>query len=168
MLYSVVISPVRRVTAADLTDLAASLGFSAVKTVLSTGNLVFDAGGDEDKLTTLIEARIAESWGRAIPVLVRSDMDFQALRASNPFPDADPARVAVRILRNQPAEDSVAQLPSRCGADEKFAASDRALWVLTGDPTKSSPLIRAMAAPRIGVGTFRNASALMKIAAALD
>jgi uncharacterized protein (DUF1697 family) len=168
LLYSIILSPDRRVQRPDLMDMATGLGFSDARSVLSTGNLVFRAPGDEASLTHRIEAWTAEHWGKAIPVLVRRDTEFQALRAANPFADEDPARVAVRILRDQPHEDVLAQLPDRCGPGEKFAARDRALWMLTGDPTKSSPLIRAMSVPRIGVGTFRNASALGKIAAALD
>lgn len=171
LLYSVILTPTRRVSKADLTLLAQSLGFSAVKTVLSTGNLIFGAEGVEAGLTDLIEARIAESWGRPIPVLLRNAADFRAMVAANPFPEASrlaPAQVAVRVMRQAPAAAELARLQSLSSAEAVFAARERALWVATSTRLSTAPLLRAMGAARMGIGTFRNASALAKIAAALD
>ena len=171
VLYSVVLTPSRRVTSADLTQLAARLGFSNVKTVLSTGNLIFDAAGEEAELALRIEVEIARSWGKAIPVLLRSAQDWRAFVASNPFRHdtlRGAANVAVRVMRTEPKAEIVAQIAAHRAADEGFVATPRALWVASPRQLSLSPLLRAIASPKVGVGTLRNASAVTKIAAALD
>lgn len=168
LLYSITISPTRRVQRSDLTGLAEGLGFSHAKTVLSTGNLIFAAEGEETSLAAAIENRIVENWGRAIPVLLRSVADFRAMRADNPFPDCNPALVSVRVMRDAPSAEDLARLHALSGPEAVFAVRERALWVATPEPLVTSPLIRAMGSQRLGTGTFRNASALGKIAAALD
>jgi uncharacterized protein (DUF1697 family) len=171
LLYSVVLPQARRVTSADLTRLAADLGFSSVRTVLSTGNLIFEAGGEEAELAERIEAEVARGWGKAIAVLLRSAPDWRALVAANPFPEQsrlDPSSVAVRVMRAAPDPAVIAALQARCGPDEAFAVTPRALWLASPHQLSLSPLLRAAASPKAGIGTFRNASAIRKIAAALD
>ena len=171
LLYSVVLTPTRRVTSADLIQLATRLGFSDVKTVLSTGNLIFDVTGEEGELARRIEAEIARSWGKAIPVLLRSAQEWRAMVANNPFPQEtlrDAAKVAVRVMRTDPEAEIVARIAARRAVDEGFAATPRALWFASPRQLSVSPLLRAIAAPKVGVGTLRNGSAIAKIAAALD
>ena len=172
LLYSVVLTPSRRVRSADLIDLADNLGFAAARTVLSTNNLIFEASGSEADLAARIEGEMTLIYGKAIPVLLRSADDWRALVAVNPFPDPsrhDPAKVAVRVMRHETDPAMMAKIAARCGADESFAATPRALWLALGQQLSTSPLLRAMgAAARMGVGTWRNASAIRKIAAALD
>ncbi|MEO8242961.1 MAG: DUF1697 domain-containing protein [bacterium] len=167
LLYSVVLTQQRRVTSAQLLQLANDLGLAAPKTVLSTGNLIFDAKGDEDGLSDLIERQIAHDWARPIAVLLRSSSDFVNLLATNPFPTHDPAKVAVRLMRYPPSTDHQTRLAALGNPAEAFAPLDRDLWIATKDHLSTSAMMRAIASPKLGIGTFRSASALTKIAMAL-
>lgn len=171
LLYSVVLNPTRRVTAQDLTTLAVGIGVLSIKTVLSTGNLILDDNSTEADLTARLEAAIAQDWGKAMPVLVRSAADWRALVAVNPFPEPslrDPAKVAVRVMRHEPDPATLAKISQKTAADDQFAATPRALWLASAHPLGTSPLLRALSSAKVGIGTWRNASALTKIAAALD
>jgi uncharacterized protein (DUF1697 family) len=170
MLYSVILSADRRVTSAELLALAAMLELGRPRTVLSTGNLVFDSDAGEAELEDRLERTIAGQLGRPIPVFLRRADEVRDLMAANPFPEEtriDPAYVAVRIMRTEPAADVVARIAARASAGERFAASGRSLWVAVPGKLSGSALTRAVAAPWAGAGTFRSASALAKIAGAL-
>ena len=171
LLYSVILTPQRRVTSADLIHLAEGLGFSDPKTVLSTGNLIFAGAGTEDDLTRRIEAAIVKNWGRPIPVLLRTAADWVDLVAANPFPaesDSTPDKVAVRVMRVPPAPARMAEIARHVISGEKIMLTSRAIWIASPQQLSRSALLRAVAAPKSGTGTFRNVSAIGKIAMALD
>lgn len=171
LLYSVVLTAERRVTKADLMDVAARAEVAGVATVLSTGNLIFEAEGDEAALERQLEAALDLQLGKPIPVFVRRADAWLALAAGNPFPEAtvlDPARVAVRVMRSEPDADALARIRKATGPDDAFHAAGRALWLATRGALSTTPLLRAISSPWVGAGTFRNASAVAKIAAALS
>lgn len=171
LLYSVVLTPQRRVTSDDLRRLGDGLGFANAKTVLSTGNLIFDGAGSEEDLTRRLEAAIAEGWGKSIPVLLRTAQDWLGLVAANPFPAESartPDKVAVRVMRVAPDPARLAEISRHVTKDAQLRLTPRAIWVASTQPLAQSELLRAIAAPKTGTGTFRNASAIAKIAAALD
>ncbi len=169
LLYSVVLSAERRVTKADLLEVATQAGLDGGRTALSTGNLIFQAQEDEAALEVRLEAATAQVLGRAIPVFVRSVDDLHAVLLANPFPvqtEADPAQVGVRILRRVPSPELVARIAAKAGPGEVFAAQGRAFWVAGSGSLSDSALFRAAGAAWAGEGTFRSASALRKIIAA--
>ena len=167
LFYSVVLTKSRRITSADLMRIAEAAGVEAVATVLSTGNLLLRGGGDEVALEQRLEAATESLLGKAIPVFVRSAQEVRALIAANPFPDENPSRVAVRVLRHPASPASLDRIAARLRPGEYFAAQPRALWLATTTDLSASPLLTAVSARWVGQGTLRSASALGKIAAAL-
>jgi uncharacterized protein (DUF1697 family) len=168
LLFSVILSAERRVTKADLLAVAALAGVADARTVLSTGNLIFDAHGSEAVLEAQLGAAIAEILGRAIPVFVRSADDLRAVLAANPFPvqtEADPAQVGIRILRRVPSPDVVARIAAKARPGEVLAAQGREFWVAGSGGLSDSALFRAAGAAWAGEGTFRSVSAVRKIIA---
>jgi len=71
---------------AELKKAFEALGFRNVRTILASGNVVFEvAGGDRAALARKIEAALGKRWGFDIPAAVRSAEDLQALVAADPF-----------------------------------------------------------------------------------
>jgi uncharacterized protein (DUF1697 family) len=170
LLHSVVVTLGRRVRSADLIAVAKAAGAAPVRTVLSTGNLILDTEQDPAALETALEQAVLDLLGKPIPVFVRSETDWHALVAANPFPEAtrqDPSRVAVRVMRREPTPAILERIRSAVGEGEAFAVTERALWLSTPDQLSTSALSRAVGARWAGEGTFRNASAIGKILAAL-
>lgn len=61
-------------------------GFSNVKTVLASGNVVFDArGATESAIERRAEAAMFKTLGRAFHTIVRSQADLQRLLAEDPW-----------------------------------------------------------------------------------
>lgn len=168
LLYTVVLTPERRVKAAELQKIVATAGFGEGRTVLSTGNVVFDAEGDAATLEARLEAVAEAQLGKAIPIFMRSAEELRAVLAANPYPEAtvaDPSRVAVRFLRKSPSAEALARIePDKLA---RFQVQDRALWLMAEMELSQVPLHRKLSGAGVGPGTWRSASALAKIAAAL-
>lgn len=61
-------------------------GFENIKTVLASGNVLFDAKYEGEKsLTNIVEEQLEKTFNRKIHVLVRSYDDIKQLVASDPF-----------------------------------------------------------------------------------
>ncbi|PZA05933.1 MULTISPECIES: DUF1697 domain-containing protein [unclassified Meiothermus] len=71
---------------ADLKRCMESAGFTEVKTILSSGNVAFNASvRNEAAIAKEIEAQLQQQMGRGFPVTVRSVEHLQNLLASDPF-----------------------------------------------------------------------------------
>jgi uncharacterized protein (DUF1697 family) len=76
-----------------------SSGFATVKTLLSSGNVVFDApAASEAALQRKAEAAITARLGQPFLTIVRSIEDLHALLASDPFARARLAPEAKRVV----------------------------------------------------------------------
>jgi uncharacterized protein (DUF1697 family) len=74
----------RTVKSAELRAAFEALGFDNVKTLLASGNVLFDAkaGGD---LERRIEAGLKEQFGFEVPIVLRTLDELRAMAAADPF-----------------------------------------------------------------------------------
>ena len=90
----------RQVKSADLAAAFTALGFAHVKTLLASGNVLFDA--PEPVAATTIETALAKTFGFDIGVVLRTQEQLRALIATDPFDgkteDAD-TKLYVMFLR---------------------------------------------------------------------
>src|SRR5260370_41008507 len=71
-----------------LRDLLAALGFDGVKSLLQSGNLVFESDRRTDaELERLLEVETAKRLDVSVNYLVRSANEWKTMVARNPFPD---------------------------------------------------------------------------------
>jgi uncharacterized protein (DUF1697 family) len=89
-----------------LKDAFERVGFTDVKTVLGSGNVVFSArAASEASLERRAEAAMNERLGRSFPTIVRAVEDLQAIVAADPyaaFPLPPGAKRVVTFLRAKP------------------------------------------------------------------
>ena len=70
----------------ELKKAFAALGFEKVKTLLASGNVLFAApSASESTLAKKIEAKLAQTFGHEIGVLIRKIEGLQRLAGANPF-----------------------------------------------------------------------------------
>ncbi|GIV43789.1 MAG: pyridoxamine 5'-phosphate oxidase [Bacteroidia bacterium] len=70
----------------DLKQILDAAGFTEVKTILSSGNVAFNATiGDEEALERRIEEHLQRNIGRSFPVTIRSVEHLRKLLAADPF-----------------------------------------------------------------------------------
>ncbi|MBZ9993674.1 DUF1697 domain-containing protein [Mesorhizobium sp. BH1-1-4] len=168
LLYSITLGEGRRVVMSDLKAMAEGLGLKNVRTLVATGNLVFESG--KTSIATLekrLESAFEQAFGRHVDIIVRSAGDWLKLAASNPFPaeSADAGdQVAVRVMRKAVAEDAISELRTRAAEDEKVHLVGGDIWVAFSRERPSSRLLAAANHKRLGVGTSRNWNTIRKLA----
>ncbi|MBK5570592.1 DUF1697 domain-containing protein [Ensifer sp. 2YAB10] len=160
LLYSIVLGAGRRVVMADLRAMAEGLGYHSPRTLVATGNLVFEAGRSEVRdLESPLEKAFSGTFGRHVDIIVRSGAGWLKLAASNPFHEEgeeDATRVHVRVMRDPLTETALEGLRRYCVSGERLAIVDGDLWVHFAGKASESKLLGAMTTKRLGIGTFRN------------
>lgn len=79
-----------KVLMADLKTMLEEIGMSDVKTLLASGNVVLESEIDDAvELKRVVEAALAETFGRKLTVLIRSMTQILALVDADPFRDVD-------------------------------------------------------------------------------
>ena len=160
----------RKLPMAELTRFVAGLGHRDVKTLLASGNVVFDA---EERDGTALEAVLAREaktmLGLDTEWLVRSHDELAAIVAANPFPDAaeaHPSHLVVVFHRDPFPAALIDDVAAIYAGNERLAAQGRELFVDYPDDIGHSKLPQAMAKlkfPKIATG--RNWNTVLKLAA---
>jgi uncharacterized protein (DUF1697 family) len=146
----------RRVPMAELRAVAEALGFEDVQTYVASGNLVFSAEGDHQRLEARLEAAIAEAFGFEVDVVVRDAAQWAALAKANPFAEqsaATPNLVMMTIGKRGATDADVAALRPKAAENERVERRGEALWLWFGGGSGRSKLA---AAPAKEVWTTRN------------
>jgi uncharacterized protein (DUF1697 family) len=164
LLHSIVLGGGKRVIMAELRAMAEGLGFRNCRTLVSTGNLIFEAdespAGDIERM---LEEAFEQRFGKHVDIIARSGDDWLKLAAENPFPSGNGADVCVRVMR-APLDGNVVGLLEKYQDREKIAIIDGDLWIDFGGKPSESRLLSVMTTKRLGIGTFRNANTVNGIA----
>ncbi len=156
LLYSIVLGPGRRVVMADLKSMAESLGFRNARTLVATGNLVFEAEPQPiASVEAQFEAGFASAFGKHVDIIARDADAWLRLAEGNPFPDGIGSEVIVRVMR-QPLEPDVLDMLANYRQGERMAVVDGDLWIDFGLKASETKLLPALTTKRLGVGTMRN------------
>ena len=82
-----------------------SWGFAGVKTVLASGNVIFETQKAKAGLAQIIEQKISESFGIDVSVILRTVDDIKALAEADPFKNirvTPQTRLYVTFLADKP------------------------------------------------------------------
>ncbi|CDX17956.1 conserved hypothetical protein [Mesorhizobium sp. ORS 3324] len=168
LLYSIVLGEGRRVVMSDLKAMAEGLGLKNVRTLVATGNLVFEARTTKiADLEQRLERAFEVAFGRHVDIIARSAEDWLRLAAGNPFPaesvDAGD-QVAVRVMRQPVAGHAISGLQACAAEDEKVLLVGGDIWLVFSRERPSSRLLAAANHKRMGIGTSRNWNTVRRLA----
>jgi uncharacterized protein (DUF1697 family) len=158
-----------RIAMASLRTLAEDIGLGDPKTLLQSGNLVFEAGGKSPAaVEKLLEREIARTLGVDTSVMVRTAAQLKATLARNPFPaqaKSDPGRLHVHFLKAAASAAAVAQLRAAIKGREIVSGAGRDVFLYFPDGAGTSKLTGAVIARHLGAaGTARNWNTVTKLA----
>ena len=156
----------RKLPMADLRAFLEGLGLTDVKTLLASGNAVFDADEkDAGKLEARLEKEAETELGRDTGWLLRSHAELAAIVKANPFPDAAKAHPN-HLLVHFHRDDFPKALLKDFAHDgpERLAAHGRELFVDYPEDVGHSKLPQSMNKAKFPkLATARNWNTVLKL-----
>lgn len=161
-----------KVLSADLRATVATAGFERVRTVLASGNVLFDAAGSESEIAERVMAALEERYERAVPTIVRSQAQIAADVAACPYPaDSDTHHAYLVYAVDEAGADDLyeaaaAALTQGANDGEAVSSGNRLVyWWCPRGSTLSTPVSAASArVARRVLTTTRNARTMAKLA----
>lgn len=169
LLHSIVLGTGRRVIMSDLRALAEGLGFRNARTLVSTGNLIFEAeSAPAAAIEALLEEGFRQHYGKHVDIVVRSASGWKRLASQNPFPEREGSMTVVRVMRQPLTPVHLEKLEKIAPPELRLALVEGDLWIdFAGKPSETK-LLAHLTAKKLGVGTLRNANTVHGLNAMLD
>lgn len=171
LLRGINVGRAKRMAMADLRCLLEGLGFSAVRTVLNSGNAVFQtARPDIQKVTLRIEAAIVEKFGFSSSVVAVTAETLRTIMKENGLLAAagDSSRLFVAFVADPAALSKAKALLAESWAPEVFAVGSKAAYLWCPPGVMDSKLIKAFSRLTGESATMRNWATVLKIQAAIQ
>jgi uncharacterized protein (DUF1697 family) len=168
LLRGINVGKAKRVAMADLRALMQDLGFANVRTLLNSGNAVFDArAGSADAHAKRLRAAILEQAGVDCEVIVKTAADLAAAIAEHPLRHHadDDARMLVMFTQSASALAELKSLESADWAPEAFAVGAHAAWLWCANGVIESRVAKAAGKVLKERGTARNWATVEKLQA---
>jgi uncharacterized protein (DUF1697 family) len=161
------------ISMADLKAVAAGAGLGEPRTLLQSGNLLFESPARSSAgLEKVLETALAKELSLKTPVVVRSLAEWRAAIAANPHESEarkDPGHLLLMPLKGKPAAAAVAALQGAIVGRETVSAVGNALYLIYPDGVGRSRLTSSLIEKKMGVaGTARNWNTVLKVLAALE
>ena len=131
LLRGINVGKIKRIRMEPLRNLVSDLGFNNVRTLVNSGNVVFDGDGEPDDIARAIEAALKDQHGLDVPVVVRTEAEMQAVVANNPFPAVAPTPKLLHVwfLATKPDAVLRAFLAELETGDDAVVMGDRELYL---------------------------------------
>ena len=157
-----------KVAMAELKALAETIGLGRPRTLLQSGNLVFDAKSTSTAATEkLLEREVAGRFGVKPEIMVRSAKELDAVIARNPFTKearSDPGRLHVHFLKSPASAVQVAALNGAIKGREAVKGAGAEVFICFPDGAGNSKLTGAVIERHLGArGTARNWNTVIKL-----
>ena len=158
LLRAVNLGPHNKVSMSDLKEVFAGLGYKDAKTLLQSGNVVFESKTTGAKLEKQLEDAAREQLDLDTDFIVRTAKQWDEINKRNPFPKeakADPGHLVLMACKDKPPKDVKITGAKR----ERVEIAGKDIYIVYPDGIGVSRL-------KIGtVGTGRNWNTVLKLAA---
>jgi uncharacterized protein (DUF1697 family) len=155
---------------AELRHMLTVLGFTDVKSLLQSGNVVFTSEAPAGaELEARLEAETHKRIGLQTAFFVRTPTDLDVVIAGNPFPTqakGDPSHLVVMFLKDVPKPGAVESLRAAIKGPELVQAKGKHAYIVYPAGIGESRLTTAVIESKLGTqGTGRNWNTVRKLAA---
>ena len=162
----------KRVAMADLREMIAGLGFSDVKTLLQSGNVVFRGPARAPaRLEAQLEAALEKRLGMKVDFHVRTADEWRAIVKANPFTAAarkDPGHLLLSCFKQPLDQDNVKAAQAAITGPEILKVDGRHLYMVFPDGIGNSKATVGMDRKLAAQGTARNWNTVQKLLALID
>ena len=167
LLRSVNIGGHGRLKMNDLRESFTTLGYDDVITYIQSGNVLFSTASRSEKvIAEAIEGQLAEDFGDAPAVLLRTVPELRRIGAASPYAKAgaDPARHHVTFLANAPSKDVLKSLELPPSGKDELVIDGREVYVHTPNGYNETKYTGTFLERRLGVvSTTRNWNSVTKL-----
>jgi len=166
LLRGINVGKAKRVAMADLRALMETLGYVNVRTLLNSGNAVFDAkGGTPAGHAKALKSALLERTGVDAEVIVKTADDLAAAIAEHPLRAhaSDDARLLVMFTQDAAALAELRPLEAGDWAPEAFASGSHAAWLWCANGVIESRISKAVGKLLKTRGTARNWATVVKL-----
>lgn len=143
----------------ELKKMCERAGFTAVRTYIASGNVVFESRESEREAKATLEKKLRAYAGKPVGVLVRTAKELAEVLMRNPFPDAAANRTVAIFLDEPPPGDALQSIAGK--KNEELRLGKREIYVHYGDGMGISKL----RIPAAKSGTARNMNTVAKLSA---
>jgi len=170
LLRGINVGRAKRIAMADLRGLMEELGFSDVRTVLNSGNVLFQsARANVSKVGVEIERAIARRFGFPVPVVVLSAEALSAIVEESALPraDDDPSRYLVAFVASAATLAKARPMLAEQWSPEALGIGSRAAYLWCPNGVIESKLMQAFGRLIGDAATTRNWATVLRLQAAV-
>ena len=159
---------------ADLSRAFVSAGCKNVRTVIQSGNVLFECDGATAAFIHKVHQNLTKLAGTKVQMMIRTRQDLEAIIKASPFQEYETRRELkcyVAFLASEPVKHPLLPLLSKKEALEIFKVVDREVFVLSRrkENSRMYGFPSGVVESEFGVpATTRNWSTIRKIAALLS
>jgi uncharacterized protein (DUF1697 family) len=144
----------RSVGMTDLRTFLTQLGFEDVRSLLQSGNLVFQSRARTGaELERFLEAEAVKRFAIEIDFLIRTPDEWKSIIRQNPFrkeAELNPAQLVVHLLKSAPSAEQVPALQEDITGPELVHAQGKQLYAFYPDGQGRSRLTNAVIERKLG------------------
>ncbi len=152
-----------------LREMLDDLGLENGRTLLQSGNLLFESAASPARLEVTLERELHKRFGLRTGVMVRTLPELRAAVAANPFfaeARRDPGHLLLLLLKEVPAKGALPALRASIARRERVEVAGRHAYLVYPDGVGRSKLTSALIERHLGVtGTARNWNTVLKLVA---
>lgn len=161
----------KRVAMADLRSMFSHLGYSDVRTVLNSGNVVFTAASNSSEgIAPIIEAELERRTGISARVTALSASDLARIFEQNPLIEVatNPSRLLVAVFKEPEDLGLLTPLENRDWAPDQLALGPRAAYLWCPEGVLESRLPEAIGRLVGDRVTMRNWATVTRLVAVIQ
>jgi uncharacterized protein (DUF1697 family) len=154
----------RRVTSAELKELARRLGHQQVRTYINSGNVLLGSDREPGEIAAEFELALAKQYDFGVDVMIRSAEQLAATVAANPYPDGNPTYVVVGFTKGPIDPSANQRFAALATPAERFTIAATELYADFPDGQARSKLAGQLAKAVGQSTTARNLRTVTKLA----
>ena len=151
----------------DLRNFLTDLGFDDARSLLQSGNLVFNSKvrtGAE--LERFLESEAHDRLSLEVDFIVRTPDEWKSIIRQNPFrkeAERDPGHLVVMFLKGAPDVEDIVALESEIRGPEIIRAKGKQAYIYYPNGQGRSKLTHSILEKKLGRGTGRNWNTVLKL-----
>lgn len=156
----------RKILMADLKQMFQDLDYKNIVTYIQSGNVIFKAKAENEKLEHTIEKAIRNKFDFDVPVIVRTSEELADAIDRNLFykPNVDIKNLHLSFLKKKPSKETKQDTESNNYEPDKFIIDRKEVFILCTGKYHESKLTNNFFEKKLKVGaTTRNWKTILKL-----